>query len=45
MTAAISKNQLLTEERLKKAFLLFDKENSGSIGKLEIAEVFGWGDS
>lgn len=40
---AINKKNLLTKEKLKKAFEMFDKDNSGTISAEEIKNVLGLG--
>jgi len=39
VVATINKNKLLTPEKLKAAFLLFDTDRGGSISALEVKEV------
>lgn len=39
VTATINENNLCTHERLKQAFRMFDKDNSGSLSPDEIKEV------
>lgn len=41
VTAVINRDTLLTEERLEKAFKLFDKDSSGKISIAELKEIFG----
>ena len=41
LTAMISSKKVVTEERLEKAFKLFDKDNSGKLSVKEIKAVFG----
>lgn len=43
VTAVINKDTLLTEERLEKAFKLFDQDSSGKISINELKEIFGKG--
>ena len=39
IVATIDKNKLLTEEKLRAAFSLFDKDNSGCISASEVKDV------
>ena len=41
LSAMISSKKVVTEERLEKAFKLFDKDNSGKLSVKEIKAVFG----
>ena len=41
LTATVDVKKLLTEENLKKAFEMFDKDNSGNISSEEIQKVLG----
>ena len=41
LSAMINSQKVVTEERLKKAFKMFDKDNSGKLSVLEIRGVFG----
>ena len=45
MTATVNRGQLLQEEKLKAAFQIYDKDNSGMISTDEIKEVLGVGKS
>ena len=38
--ATINEKNLVTNERLLQAFKMFDKDNSGSISKQELRDVF-----
>lgn len=42
IVSAINEKKLLTEDRLKAAFKMFDKDNSGMISASEIKEVLGF---
>ncbi len=42
VVAAINEKKLLTEDRLKAAFKMFDKDGSGMISAAEIKEVLGF---
>ena len=44
LTAAFDKKKLLSEENLKRAFAVFDKDGDGTISKEEIRSILG-GDS
>ena len=41
--AVINRDTLITEDRLEKAFKLFDKDSSGKISIGELKEIFGKG--
>ena len=41
LSAMINSQKVVTEERLKKAFKMFDKDNSGKLSVKEIRNVFG----
>ena len=41
LSAMINSQKVVTEERLKKAFRMFDKDNSGKLSVKEIRNVFG----
>ena len=41
LSAMISSKKVVTEERLEKAFKMFDKDNSGKLSVKEIRNVFG----
>ena len=41
LTAAFDKKKLLTEENLKRAFAVFDKDGSGTVSKEEIKAILG----
>ena len=41
LSAMINSQKVVTEERLKKAFRMFDKDNSGKLSVKEIKNVFG----
>ena len=41
LSAMISSKKVVTEERLEKAFRMFDKDNSGKLSVKEIRNVFG----
>ena len=41
LSAMISSKKVVTEERLEKAFKMFDKDNSGKLSVKEIKAVFG----
>ena len=41
LSAMINSQKVVTEERLKKAFKMFDKDNSGKLSVTEIRNVFG----
>ena len=41
LSAMISSKKVVTEERLEKAFKMFDKDNSGKLSVNEIKAVFG----
>ena len=41
LSAMISSKKVVTEERLEKAFKMFDKDNSGKLSIKEIRNVFG----
>ena len=41
LSAMISSKKVVTEERLEKAFKIFDKDNSGKLSVKEIKNVFG----
>ena len=41
LSAMISSKKVVTEERLEKAFKMFDKDNSGKLSVKEIKNVFG----
>ena len=41
LSAMISSKKVVTEERLEKAFKMFDKDNSGKLSVKEIKTVFG----
>ena len=41
LMATMNEQQLLSKEKLKQAFKMFDKDNSGTISKEEIKEVLG----
>ena len=41
--ATISKENILTEEKMKQAFNMFDKDKSGSISSEEVKAVLGVG--
>jgi len=43
VVATINKNQLLSDEKMKQAFDLFDKDGGGSISSDEVKEVLGVG--
>lgn len=43
VTATVDRNQLLQDEKLKAAFSVYDKDNSGSISIDEIKAVLGYG--
>lgn len=43
VVATINKNQLLSDEKMKQAFDLFDKDGGGTISSSEIKEVLGIG--
>lgn len=43
VTATVSRDKLLQDEKLKQAFLVYDKDNSGSISVDEIRETLGVG--
>ena len=45
VTATVNRGQLLQEEKLKAAFQIYDKDNSGMISTDEIKEVLGVGKS
>lgn len=42
VTASLGETDLLSKDRLKKAFQLFDKDNSGSITISELREIFSF---
>ena len=39
LRAALDKKKILTEDRLKNAFIFFDKENNGFIAKDKIKQI------
>ena len=41
LTAAFDKKKLLSEENLRRAFAVFDKDGDGSISKEEIRSILG----
>ena len=41
VTACINKESILSKKRLKAAFRIFDKDNSGGIDMDELKEIFG----
>ena len=41
LSAMISSKKILTDERLEKAFKMFDKDNSGKLSVHEIISIFG----
>ena len=43
VTASVNKNELLKDEKLRAAFNVYDKDNSGSIQTDEIRDVLGVG--
>ena len=43
VTATVNRGNLLSEEKLRKAFSYYDKDNSGSISCEEIKSVLGVG--
>lgn len=43
VVATINKNQLLSDEKMRQAFDLFDKDGGGTISSLEVKEVLGVG--
>jgi len=43
VTATVNRGELLQEEKLKAAFSVYDKDNSGSISIEEIKSVLGYG--
>jgi len=43
VTATVNRGNLLQDEKLKAAFKVYDKDNSGSISTDEIKEVLGVG--
>jgi len=43
VTATVNRSELLQEEKLKQAFSLYDKDNSGMISVDEIKSVLGVG--
>lgn len=45
VTATVNRGQLLQEEKLRAAFSMYDKDNSGMISTDEIKEVLGVGKS
>jgi calcium-dependent protein kinase len=45
VVASMNEKQLLTDEKLKAAFRMFDKDGSGLISAAEIKEVLGFGKS
>jgi len=43
VVATINKDQLLSDEKLKQAFDLFDRDGGGTISSMEVKEVLGIG--
>lgn len=45
VTATINRDRMLSDDKLKRAFAIYDKDNSGSISVDEIKEILGVGKS